>query len=222
MRTENFEFLSNLDTLAAVVLGALLATAGGLVAEHYEDQIERKRRERDAARFFGEILASIDGVLDFAINSQKIGDPWGSVTCRMFKTAARESLVYERNRERLFDIRDTALRARVHRHFITEMFPLEALIDYSEEINRIETTLAEDPSIAAPRADRMRERAKDLRAVRERTLEVLVEEREKAAEISAALGRVAGVRFGLAGVEAAQATPTGVLIPAVRGPASRP
>ncbi len=219
MRVESFEFISNLDTLAAVVLGALLATAGGLVAEHYEDQIERRRRERDAARFFGEVLATVDGVLDFAINSQKIGDPWGSVTCRMFKTAHRESQVYERNRERLFDIRDTVLRAHVHRHLITEMFPLEAIIDYNEEIARIETALAEDPAIAPARAAGMRDRAQELREVRVRTLEVLLEERLKAPEISAALGKVAGVKFGLAAPpQPATPVPTGVLIPAVRRP----
>ncbi|MEQ1930357.1 MAG: hypothetical protein ABL957_07470 [Parvularculaceae bacterium] len=201
MRTDNFEFLSNLDTLAAVVLGALLATAGGLVAEHYEDQIERKRRERDAARFFGEILASIDEILDFAFQSQGVGDPWGSVTVRMFKTAHREAEVYERNRERLFDVLDPPLRARIHRHFLLEAFPLEAIVELSEEIQGLENTLKEDPDMAPGRVERIKARIDEARGGRERTLDVLKIEREKTGDICADLIKRAGVKTGKTGVE---------------------
>ena len=201
MRSENFEFVSNLDTLAAVVLGALLATAGGLVAEHYEDQIERKRKERDAARFFGEILASIDEILDFAFESQKIGDPWGAVTVQMFRTAHREAEVYERNRERLFDVCDPPLRARIHRHFLLETFPLESIVELSEEIQALETTLKEEPDIAAARAGAMRARVAEARGARERTLAVLKLEREKTRDICADLIKRAGVKLGKTGVE---------------------
>lgn len=196
MRSEQFEFVSNLDTLAAVILGALLATAGGLVAEHYEDQIERKRRERDAARFFGEILASIDQILDFAFESQKYGDPWGSVTMSMFEAANREAKIYERNRERLFDVRDPPLRARIHRHFLWEAFPLEALVELSREIRSLEDALKEEPDMPAPRAERLRLRIGERRAARERTLAVLKDEKEKTGDICAALARRAEVKLG--------------------------
>jgi hypothetical protein len=201
MRSENFEFVSNLDTLAAVVLGALLATVGGLVAEHYEDQIERKRRERDAARFFGEILFSIDEILDFAIESQKIGDPWGAVTVRMFKSAHRETEVYERNRERLFDILDPPLRARIHRHFLLEAFPLEALVELSDEITALENTLKEDPDLSAGRVERITARIAEIRGARDRTLQALKIERQKTSEICADLVKRAGIKLGKSGVE---------------------
>lgn len=201
MRTDNYDFLSNLDTLAAVVLGALLATVGGLVAEHYEDQIERKRKERDAARFFGEILSSIDAILDFAVESQKVGDPWGQVTVRMFRTAHRESEVYERNRERLFDVHDPPLRARIHRHFLLEAFPLEAIVELSEEISGLENALKEDPDMPASRADGIRTRIAEARATRQRTLDVLKLEREKTPEICADLIKRAGVKMDKTGGE---------------------
>jgi hypothetical protein len=174
MKSQQFEFISNLDTLAAVVLGAAVATIGGLLAEHYEDIIERRRRERDAARFFADILSSIDAILDMAFRSQTIGDPWGPVTVRMFKTALREAEVYERNRERLFDIADPGLRAAVHRHFLFEAFPLEALVDSTDMIVSLEDRAA---MAAAPASDALADRIAAQRALRERALETLKEER---------------------------------------------
>lgn len=194
MRADQFEFVSNLDTLAAVVLGALLATAGGVVAEHFEDQIERRRKERDAARFFGEILAAIDEILDFAFQSQKIGDPWGAVTVRMFRTAKRESDVYERNRERLFDIHDPPLRSRIHRHFLLEAFPLDAIVDYCDEIYDMENELAgeDDPK----RIEALKARIEERKSIRERTLAVLKIEREKTRDICRDLVKRAQVKLG--------------------------
>lgn len=201
MRAEQFEFVSNLDTLAAVVLGALLATAGGLVAEHYEDQIERRRKERDAARFFGEILMAIDEILDFAFQSQKIGDPWGAVTVRMFRTAKRESEVYERNRERLFEIHDPPLRSRIHRHFLLESFPLDALVDYCDEIIALENELGAEADEG--RAGALKKRLEDRMAIRERTLAVLKLEREKTKDICRELVKRAQVKLGETGKAAA-------------------
>jgi hypothetical protein len=192
MRTENFDFLSNLDTLAAVALGAVLATAGGLVAEHYEDQIERKRRQRDAARFFAEILTSIGEILDFAVRSQEIGDPWGPVTVSVFRAVEREARVYERNRERLFDVGEPDLRARIHRHFLLIDFPVEAIVNLSEEIAAIEARLKDEPDMAAARAEALRARTAEARAGRNRTLDVLKLERLKTRDLCAELVRRAG------------------------------
>jgi hypothetical protein len=202
MRPEQFEFVSSLDTLAAVVLGALLATAGGLVAEHYEDQIERRRKERDAARFFGEILAAIDEILDFAFQSQKIGDPWGAVTVRMFRTAKRETEVYERNRERLFDIHDPPLRARIHRHFLLESFPLDAIVDYCDEVAALEDDIAAEREPA--RVEALKARLEGVKSVRDRTLSVLKLEREKTRDICADLVKRAQVKLGDTGRAAAR------------------
>jgi hypothetical protein len=73
MRQSVFDYIDNLDTLLAVIVGAVLATGGAMVAELVQDRLGQKRKERDAARFFGEILASVDRVLDRAIESMAIG-----------------------------------------------------------------------------------------------------------------------------------------------------
>ena len=104
MRQSVFDFIDNLDTLLAVIIGALLATGGAMVAELVQDRLGQKRKERDAARFFGEILASVDSILDRAFASMEIGDRWGDVTVRLFRTALNEAGIYERNRERMFEI----------------------------------------------------------------------------------------------------------------------
>jgi hypothetical protein len=193
MNKSVFEYVSNLETLIAVVIGAMLATMGALFAELIQDRLNRRRRERDAARFFGEILSSIDRIIDAAVASQKIGDPWGSVTRRMFKTALRESEVYQRNRERLFDIRDTELRAKIHQHFITEMFPLEAIVEYCEELCSIDDEVEAGPSPG--RRDKLSARTTFLTDIRARSLAVLIAEREKTGDICEGLRKLAGVDF---------------------------
>lgn len=155
MKQSDFEFLSNLDTLIAVVAGALLATVGGLIGEHFEDRIERKRRERDAARFFAEILLSIDTLVDRAIQSQAIGDPWGPVTLRLFRTALREAEVYERNRERLFDLHDPELRKQIHTHVISEILPLEGMLDACERVVAITTEIDERPDLTVAKREKL-------------------------------------------------------------------
>lgn len=191
-----FDLIGNLDTLVAVTIGAVLATLGALFAELIEDRMDRKRRERDAARFFGEILSTMGGTIDMAVASQKIGDPWGLVTQRMFRMAQREAQVYERNRERLFDIDDMGLRARIHKHFLTEMFPMEAIIDNCGEIDAIRRALDEAPDLTADKRAQLLERERILAVTRERALELLAAERAGTRKICADLERVAKVEFG--------------------------
>lgn len=191
MRASAFDFVGNLDTLLAVIVGALLATVGGLVAEHFEDRIERKRRERDAARFFGEIMSSIDLLVDRAIHSQKFGDPWGPVTMRLFRTAMREAEVYDRNRERLFDIQDMELRARIHYHVISEIFPLEAIIEGSDRIAAITEELDGGHVMTDVRRCKLQERLAVWLNSRKTGLEFITEERQKTQPICTELERLA-------------------------------
>ena len=142
MRPEIFDFIGNLDTLLAVVLGAVLATLGGLTANWIEERRQRKRREKDAARFFGEVLASIDLIVFGASESRKIGEPYGPITMRMLKGARREIEVYERNRERLFDLSDPALRARIHIAVLRLSLPIDSALEAHDEILRLQDQLA--------------------------------------------------------------------------------
>ena len=195
MRQSAFDFVGNLDTLLAVVIGAMLATIGGLIGEHYEDIIERRRRQRDAARFFGEILGSIDTLIDRALHSQQFGDPWGPVTMRLFRTAMREAEVYDRNRERLFDIQEMDLRSRIHVHVISEIFPLEAIIEGSERIASITEFLEDGGAISPERREKLEARLSVWSNSRRTGLEFVQNERKKTPELCTALEKLARISF---------------------------
>ncbi len=195
MRQSMFDFVGNLDTLLAVVVGAALALVGGVLSEHYEDAIERRRRERDAARFFGEILGSIDALVDRAIHSQKFGDPWGPVTMRLFRTAMREAEVYDRNRERLFDIQDMELRSRIHVHVISEIFPLEAIIEGSDRIAAITERLEDGPVLSEEKRQKLQERLAVWLNSRKTGLDFIVDERKKTPDLCLGLEKLAGISF---------------------------
>ena len=200
-----FDLVGNLDTLLAVTVGAMLATLGALFAEMIEDRMNRKRRERDAARFFGEILTTMGRTIDMALASQQIGDPWGSVTQRMFRMAQREASVYERNRERLFDIDDMELRARIHQHFLTEYFPIEAIVESSEAIDETRRNIENDGAMEAGRRAREEARVAEQSVMRQRAVDLLVHEREKTRGICTDLERIAKASFALPATAAAPA-----------------
>ncbi|MEM7638805.1 MAG: hypothetical protein AAF269_07060 [Pseudomonadota bacterium] len=195
MRNSVFDYIDNLDTLLAVVIGALLATGGALVAELVQDRLGQKRRERDAARFFGEILASVDRVLDRAFASMEVGERWGDVTQRLFRTAARETAIYERNRERLFEIRDIELRRTIHTHFLVETVPLLALLEDSEEIAQMEKDLHDGSHLD----DAKRKTTLDLLAIKRENREVALRSVQSAhartEDICRQLEPIAGLSF---------------------------
>lgn len=201
MRDDIFGFVSNLDTLAAVALGAVLATVGGIVASQIEARAERKRRARDSARFFGEVLASADTILHAASDSRKIGDPYGAVTLRMLRMVRSEFGVYERNRERLFDIPDPDLRAKIHLHALLVLSPLDGILDHSAEISLINAELGRlddsdptnDPS--PKRTQDLRERLASHTAAREASFDAINRVSTKINAILEALKPLAKVDF---------------------------
>lgn len=208
MRPSAFDFLGNLDTLLAVFIGAALATGGALLAEIIQERTNRKRRERDAARFFGDILMSIDQILNFAFRSQDIGDKWGGVSIRLFKTALKEAEVYERNRERLFDILDMDLRGRIHSHFLTETFPIEALIESSEDIASIENTLGGGVKPSKKEADKLNVQLAKLFEAREVGLTALKREHAKTDDLCRDMEKIAKVKFNTLVDQANSPAPT--------------
>ncbi|HEX4080416.1 MAG TPA: hypothetical protein VHX61_16260 [Rhizomicrobium sp.] len=138
MRADSFDFISNFSTLWQVILGACLATAGGLVANQLEWRVQTQRRERNAALLFGEVLTSAAVVLDYAHDRKQVGEPFGPITLRMLRSARREIEIYERNRENLIDLRDAGLRARIHGLAIRLAMPLDGIADASQEIDALE------------------------------------------------------------------------------------
>ncbi len=195
MRQSIFDFVDNLDTLLAVIVGALLATGGAMVAELVQDRLGQKRKERDAARFFGEILASVDLILDRAFATLEVGERWGDVTQRMFRTAFNEAAIYERNRERLFEIRDMGLRRVIHVHFLTEMVPLVALIEQCRDIAALEKDLKHPEMFSDLQVDAMTTELERLKIAREGALNAVKEEHAKTEDICKQLEPMARVKF---------------------------
>ena len=123
------EFSPHADTLAAVVLGALLATISGVIANGFEARLRRRDRERSAALLFGEVLSTLRVVLEGADTVRGIGDRYGPVTRRLLHAARRELDIYDRNREALMDLRNATLRADLHRLAVRMALPLDGILD---------------------------------------------------------------------------------------------
>ena len=195
MRQSVFDYIDNLATLLAVIVGALLATGGAMVAELVQDRLGRKRKEREAARFFGEILTSADRVLDRAFASLEIGEEWGPVSKRLFRTALDETAVYERNRERLFDIRDIPLRRAIHLHFLEETVPLVALVETWDDIDEIEKELTASDHLSESRRQYLEGELVKLRDGRSGALQTTKNKHAETEQIFTLLEPISGVSF---------------------------
>ena len=123
------------STLVGVTAGALLATLGGLLAGQFEHHLRRLEREKSAALLFGEILAALRLILRLAYEAHGRGDPFGSITLRILRAAQRETQIYDRNRETLFDVRDPALRARTHLLLLQVSLTLDSIFEAIQTID---------------------------------------------------------------------------------------
>jgi hypothetical protein len=119
------------DTLLAVVIGAALATVGGVLAGQIEFHQIRRERERNASLLFGEVLAGLNMILQLAKEARGRGEPFGPITMQILKAAQRETHIYERNRELLFAVRDAKLRARTHVLLLQMSLTLDSVFEAS-------------------------------------------------------------------------------------------
>ena len=120
------------ETLAAIVLGALLAMVSGMLATQFEAHLRRRERERSAALLLGEVLLTLRVLLETADRARRQPPAYGPVTRRMLRAARREVDIYERNRESLVDLRDASLRADLHRLAVQIALPLDGILDSFE------------------------------------------------------------------------------------------
>jgi len=120
------------QTLAAVVVGAVLATLSGVAATQLEAFFRRRERERLAALLFGEVLCALEIILATAAQARAHGEPYGPITRRTLRAARREIEVYDRNREALYDLRDADLRVEIHALVVRMAMPLEGVLDGAE------------------------------------------------------------------------------------------
>jgi hypothetical protein len=195
IRAENFDFLSNLDTLSAVVAGAVLATAGGFIATQIEHRVDTRRRERQAALFFGEIMALLGVTVSAAQRARGIGDPYGPVTMRLLRTIHRELDVYDRNRERLFELRDPTTRARIHTTLLRTTMGVEGALENANEAGEIETELKVNSDLAPARREHLEARLADLSRRRDGSFDFLLQASEQAAKLTKELEPIARVDF---------------------------
>lgn len=170
----DMDFISNFNTLWAVFLGALLATLGGFAATQMEWILERKRRERNAAIFFGELLTTMNIILTIADETRAVGDPYGPITLRMLRSAVKEADIYNRNRESLFDLRDAELRARIHTLVLRIVMPADGVFDTTAEIGQVQALL-KSPGLTLDDRAELDERLDRLRESRIASFDTLVE-----------------------------------------------
>ncbi|HTT83659.1 MAG TPA: hypothetical protein VMF67_09255, partial [Rhizomicrobium sp.] len=194
MRGEAFDFISNFSTLWQVILGALLATAGGLVANQFEWRAQAIRQERNAALFFGEVLSSYATILGHADETRKIGDPYGPITLRVLRSARREIDIYERNRESLLHLRDAGLRARIHGLTIRLSLPIDGIFDTTQEINNLEVQLRSRNLDEADREEFSR-RVLEIKERRDAGYEFVIKTAAEIKDVLAALSPLAGHDF---------------------------
>ena len=178
LNPEDMDFISNFNTFWAVFLGAILATIGGFGATQAEWILERKRRERNAAIFFGELLTTMNIILTIAGESRDVGDPYGPITLRMLRSAVKEVDIYNRNRETLFDLRDAELRARIHTLVLRIVMPADGVFDTTSEIAQV-LALLKSPGMTLDDRAELEERLERLRATRVGAFDTVLESSEQ-------------------------------------------
>ncbi|MBI3677877.1 MAG: hypothetical protein HY243_14810 [Proteobacteria bacterium] len=171
---DDFDFISNFSTLWAVIIGAVLATAGGFVATQLEWYVEGKRRQRHAALFFGEVLSTLAILLDFAKSTKGRGDPYGPITMRMLRQTRGEIELYTRNRESLYNIHNAELRARIHTMMLRLSSPIEGVFDTTQEIQAVRLQLKSTPLSGEDREE-LEARIVHLNELREAGFEFVME-----------------------------------------------
>jgi hypothetical protein len=125
---------ADMETLWAVVVGAVLATVGGFAATQLEQFFRRRERRRSAALLFGEILSVIELITALADDARGRGDPYGQLTMRLLRAVRREADAYDRNREQLYDLPDAKLRAQIHALMVRVTLTLDGVFDTTAEI----------------------------------------------------------------------------------------
>ncbi|MGD0144360.1 MAG: hypothetical protein ABSC92_14485, partial [Rhizomicrobium sp.] len=162
MRPETYDFLGNMSAVWTVLLGALLATGGGFCATQLERHLEHRRRERNAAILFAELLSMLGIILNLTHEAYGRGEPFGPLTLRLLRSARREIDIYDRNRESLFDIRDAVLRAWIHCVVLSLAMPMDEVFDATQEIMAEQVLLKSSPDLPDLRRLEIEEHIADL------------------------------------------------------------
>jgi hypothetical protein len=190
------DFISNFSTLWAVFLGAILATLGGFGATQMEWYIERRRRERNAALFFGEVMSTLSVLLGYAANATRIGDPYGPITLRLFRSAVAEVAIYHRNRETLYDLSHSGLRARIHTLVLRISMSIDGVFDTTATIAPLREQL-DDETLPAGEREKLAARVAALEEARKSAYEFVMENAEQMKGVIRELEPIAKFSFDM-------------------------
>ena len=177
--TSPFDALGDASTLGGVAVGAVVATVGSFAASWWERRMLRREREADAALVLGELLRTIWIHIAVVRAAHARGDPFGPITIRMTRNVRREVEFYDRNRERLFHVRDATLRPQTGALMARLTFALERVLDNTD-------ALAAQPAEA--------ERA-ELTRGRDQAFEFLVESADELPGLVDRFASIADTRF---------------------------
>ena len=180
MSASPFDAVDNASTLGGVALGAVVATLGSFAASWYERAMFRREREADAALVIAELLHTLGIHVGVLRRAHSRGDPFGPITIRMARAVRREVEIYDRNRERLFMVRDARLRLKAQTLMARFTFALERILDLSEVLG------------AGGAADG--ERAEMMEG-REQAYEFLIESADAMPALASAFASLAGTRL---------------------------
>ena len=166
-----FSMVGSIETLMAVILGALLATGGALLAERIQERRQLRQAEKDAANAFGMMLVTVVRWLQMFLRSRDIGDVrWGRVTETYLLKVQHNLDWFMENRHLLFDICDIELRNEILRGFSLLEFPILGLANARDEKHRLEEAL---DNVSQNEKARLQARLEQNEAYRERACDVL-------------------------------------------------
>lgn len=127
----------------AMLLGAFLASLGGFSVAWVLDLLERKREERSTALVMLDLLTSLNVMTNLARDARGRGDPYGPLTMRLITGCRRDLEVYERNRERIADITDPAVRSHIYTTMTRVTMAIEGVLAETESIRAVEDAIAD-------------------------------------------------------------------------------
>jgi hypothetical protein len=185
---------SGAETLSAVVIGAVLATAGGFFASQLEGFLRRRERERSAALLFGEILSVIGLITTLANDARGRGEPYGPFTLRLISAVRRETDAYDRNRESLYDLRDAKIRAQIHTLMVRLSLTFDGFHETSAQIAALQGEAIVLDADSSVRAELMA-RIETLAESRQGTFDFAVETVEQIGPLLALLKPLAKQSF---------------------------
>jgi hypothetical protein len=189
-------FQSGGGTLWAVVLGAVLATFSGFLANQLEAYMRRRERQRGAALLFGEILSVLELITMLAHEARGRGEPYGPMTMRLLRAVRRETETYERNREALYDLGDAKVRGQIHALMVRVIVSLEGVAEATVQIEQAEFALRGLDPDHPDRAD-AQARLEALLENRENAFDFAVETVGRAPPVIALLRPMAKQDFGV-------------------------